>query len=133
MPMGRQRKRSGFNSQMGRYFEATQLSTCLMSATGAAGWAVSRPLTVVEARNCAIHAEHASWYNATDMGTVEEVADSEGNLFLVEPSSEMIRTEQVITLRDIFGNPFRPGNLESIWRTRRCPQRRPGDLRRPRL
>lgn len=101
----------------GNYFEATQLSSCLMSATGAAGWAVSRPLTVLQAANCAVHAEHAAWYNATDMGVVEEVADREGNVFLVEHSSEMVRTEQVISLRDVFGNPFRPIALDPSWRT----------------
>jgi hypothetical protein len=42
-----------------RYYEATSFPTWQMNSSGAAGWAVARPLTATEAGHCAAHAVHA--------------------------------------------------------------------------
>jgi hypothetical protein len=103
----------------GRYFEAQIMSSCLESATGAAGWSISRRLTPQEVSHCAAHACHAVIHHATECGEInlDYVADADACFAATDPLRQSTQKDQASMLRDIVGNPFRPLTIEPTWLT----------------
>jgi hypothetical protein len=99
----------------GRYFESKVLSNSLMSAIGAVGRAVARPMTVTEAGYCQSSVNESYVHAAAEKRTWDDIEYYES---AARPLEEYTTNIHSALLREILGPlPFRPVTIDPRWLT----------------